>query len=191
MKQHLRNGIALLLGLIAIPGAARHPGFVPPVKNDPGRSILIARTEAALVDQIKCQKPPQVARAIDTMLENRLIRYVDNESGVYLYSPTVPLHFLGLRVTSISGFDVHDAFKHVPASRMVGTAPPFFIEVNVAASAGELRKRALDAGLIEAVPYRNQKRGFWVDAKGLGAYLAPRSREVTSSIECVYSDFQG
>ena len=55
MKRHLRNGMALVLGLIAIPGAATQPVFAQPIKNDPGRSNLIARTEAALLDQINCQ----------------------------------------------------------------------------------------------------------------------------------------
>lgn len=147
------------------------------------RTGAIGRTEEALLDQIKCQRTPQVARAINAMLENKLIRYVDNENGVYLFAPAAPLTFLGLQVKHISGFD-YDPFSGVPGSTMVGTAPPVFLEIDVAAPASELRKRALDAGLVEAVPDEH-KRGFEVSTEGLGSYLATEDSGMTSSIQCV------
>jgi hypothetical protein len=115
------------------------------------------------------------------MLKNKLIRYVANESGIYLFAPTVPLKFLGLPIRHISGFDTDRAFRGVPASRMVGTAPPQFLQIDIAAPASELKKRALDAGFTEAIPIEG-KLGFEVEA--LGSYLSGKTRSVISSIEC-------
>jgi hypothetical protein len=137
----------------------------------------------ALIDQVRCQHTPEVAHVINAMLENRLIRYVDNENGVYLFTPTGPLKIFGLRIAHISGFDMDDAFKGVPNSTMVGTAPPVFLEIDVAASAGELRAKALSAGLVEAV-LGQHKRGFQVLKDGYGSYLAPKNRMEMSTIHC-------
>jgi hypothetical protein len=179
----LRSAIVVLLGLVTISGAIAHPP-----SQQQARSKLIDLSGAALLDQIKCQHSPQVAHAINAMLENRLIRYADNENGIYLFAPTAPLTLLGLRITHISGFDGAEEFKGVPPSRMVGTAPPTFLEVDVAAPTGELRMWALKSGLVEAVPHK-RKTGFEVSAtssnRALGSYLAPKSATETSSIQCV------
>lgn len=119
------------------------------------------------------------------MLEKKFIRYVDNENGVYVFIPTVPLTFLGMKITYISGFD-YAAFKGVPDSTMAGTAPPVFLEIDVAVPANELRKRALDAGLVEGVP-RKHKRGFEVLPEQ--SYLAPEKREASSGIQCAADSF--
>jgi hypothetical protein len=181
MKQGLWGGAALLLSLALISGGAAQP----PARQSPGNqaaSHLIELTEAALLDQIRCQRDPQIAEAIDAMRANHLIRYVANESGVYLFAVTKPLKFLGLPITHISGFDRDRGFYKVPDSRMLGPAPPWFIEIDVAAPASELRARALRAGLVEAIPWQN-KRGFEVSAGR--SYLAPRSQGAASNIQCV------
>ena len=134
---------ATIVASIAFAGAANAYQAPPP-------EALIQRTEAALVDQMKCERTPQAALAINAMLKNKLLRYVDNESGVYLFEPTKPLTFLGLPVLHISGFDDVAGFRDAPDSLMVGTAPPVFLEIDVAAPEGELRKRALAAGLTES-----------------------------------------
>lgn len=182
MKQQLWNAFVLLLGFFMVSGATAQPTSRPRSASDAARTKLIDQAGSALLDQIKCQRSPQVALVINAMLENRLIRYVDNENGIYLFVPTAPLNFLGLRVMHISGFG-EMAFKHVPPSTMVGTAPPLFLEIDVAAPTSELRMRALNAGLVEAIPYEH-KRGFEVSAEGYGSYLAPKSRTKTSSIRC-------
>ena len=161
----------------AVVAAGRTAGSVATREN------LINLTETALVDQIKCQRNPQVARSINAMLGNRIIRYVNDENGVYLFQPTARLTLFDLRVKHISGFD-YEGFRRVPNSTMVGTAPPVFLEIDVEASTSELRKRATDAGLVEAVPGQ-KKRGFEISTKGLGSYLAADRDGVTSSIRCV------
>jgi hypothetical protein len=147
----------------------------------PPRSV-VERTEKALVEQMRCDGTPEVARAINTLLRNKLIRYKANESGVYMFVPNVPLKFLGLRIKHISGFDLDTPFKGVPDSLMVGTAPPVFLEIDVAAPSRELKKRALNAGLVEAI---RGKGGFQVSVKGYATYLGGKSRTVVSSITCV------
>jgi hypothetical protein len=154
-------------------------GFTP--ASAAPSSSTIERTEQALVEQISCKKRPQVAPAINAMLKNKLIRYQDDESGVYLFKPIVPLRFLGLPILHISGTDQDVAFRGVPPSRMVGTAAPQFLEIDVAAPASELKRRALAAGLVEAIPNKG-KVGF--EVADLGSYLAGRSGSVISSIEC-------
>ncbi len=115
------------------------------------------------------------------MLKNRLIRYVADESGVYLFVPTVPLKFLRLPVRYMSAALDEAAFSGVPSSKMVGTAPPNFLEIDVAATKGELKKRALNAGLAEVLPDQG-KRGFEVDS--LGLYLAGKNTSTISAIVC-------
>ena len=144
-------------------------------------SETIQRTETALVEQLRCREEPKVALAINAMLRNRLVRYEANESGVYLFAPTVPLKFLGLPITHISGFDREIPFRRVPDSRMVGTAPPQFIQIDVAAPAGELKRRAMAAGFVERVPGED-RLGFTVEDGGHN--LAGKSRSTISSIEC-------
>jgi hypothetical protein len=121
------------------------------------------------------------------MLRNRLIRYVANENGAYLFAPTVPLSVLGLPIRHISGFD-YDAFADVPVSTMVGTAGPIFLEIDVAAPVAELRKRALAAGLVPA-DAADHRHGFEVSASdhGYGSYLASERTRGSASISCVRS----
>jgi len=64
---------------------------------------------------------------------------------------------------------------------MAGTAPPVFLQIDVAASRDELRKRALSAGLVEA-NYHEGQRGFSVSTGG--SYLADDKTSLISSIEC-------
>lgn len=123
-----------------------------------------------------------MAKAVNAMLKNRLVRYTDNESGIYLFSATAPVTFLGLPVRNVSGFEYDGDFRGVPPSRMVGTTPSVFLQIDVVAPVAELRNRALKAGLVEAVPYQHQ-HGFEVSAGG--SYLAPKTRAVISSIACV------
>jgi len=182
MKRRLWSANFLLLGLVLVSSVTAQPNTARHVTNDPARTRSIDLTGPALLDQIKCQHAPQVARAINAMLENRLIRYVDNESGIYLFAPIEPLKFLGLRVTYISGFDVGASFKGVPVSKMVGTAPHTFLEIDVAAPAAELHRRALNAGLVGAILHEH-KRGFEVSAES--SYLAPKGLTETSRIQCV------
>lgn len=161
--------------VFALVTAIASTGAAAPIK------VTVAEaTSGALIDQMKCQKRAEPSRAINAMLANHLIRYSENESGVYLFTPTAPLTFLGLKVTHISGFD-YDGFNKVPPSTMVGTAPPVFLQIDVAASVSELRKRALGAGLIESAPPRN---GFRVSNGG--SYLAGEAHSVTSNIECSF-----
>ena len=146
---------------------------------------IVSRTEDALVEQMRCKDTPQVARAINTMLRNKLIRYKADESLVYMFVPTTPLKFLGLPIKHISGFDMDTAFRGVPSSLQVGTAPPVFLEIDVAAPVSEVKKRAVDAGLVERI-WPHKRRGFDVSssAEGYGSYLAGKSRSVMSSIRC-------
>ena len=180
MRQELWGGAALLLSLALISGGAAQP-LAQQAQGKQAGSHLTELTEAALLDQIRCQRDPQVAHAIDAMRANHLIRYVANESGIYLFAVTRPLKILGLPITHISGFDRDRAFENVPGSRMVGTAPPPFLEIDVAAPASELRARALKAGLVEATPWQHE-RGFEVSVGR--SYLAPRSRGAASNIQC-------
>ena len=170
------NAIRMLLSIPALTLA------VPAPASATAPRAVIDRTEKALFEQMRCQDAPQVARAINTMLRNKLIRYKAQESGVYMFVPNVPLKFLGLPIKHISGFDMDHPFNGVPDTLMVGTAPPVFLELDVAAPASELKKRALAAGLIEAIRGRG---GFQVSADGYATYLAGKSRTVVSSITCV------
>jgi hypothetical protein len=115
------------------------------------------------------------------MLKNKLIRYKADESRVYMFTPTVPLKFLGLPITHISGFD-YKPFNGVPDSLMVGSAPPVFLEVEVAAPTSELKKRALDAGFVEGISADRAGGEVW--HPGLASYLAGKSRTVVSTITC-------
>jgi hypothetical protein len=137
--------------------------------------VLISRTEAALLEQVRCAGRPEPARAINAMLKNKLVRYTANDGGIYLFAPNVRLKFLGLPVSHISGFDRDRAFQKTPRTRMA--EPPMFLpqflEIDVEAPAPELKKRALAAGLVEAVPSKG-KLGF--EVKALGRNI--------SSIEC-------
>jgi hypothetical protein len=172
------NAIRTLLSVAALMLAIPTPASAAPSRK------VIARTENALFEQMRCKGTPQVARAINTMLKNKLIRYQANESGVYLFVPNVPLKFLGFPIKHISGFDQETAFNHVPDSLMVGTAPPVFLEIDVAAPTSELKERALNAGLVEAVRGRG---GFQISSSqhGYGSYLARGSLKGLSSIACV------
>ncbi len=144
---------------------------------------LAEQTSAALLDQLRCRDTPETSRAINAMLKNHLIRYVENESGVYLFAPTVPLKFLDLRIAYISGFD-YFGFRGAPPSTMAGGAPPVFLEVRVVAPVEELRRRGVSAGLVETEgPGLRPRLEFTAD--GNGSYLAPPSREVMSSVQCV------
>jgi hypothetical protein len=180
MNHSLPKSLALLLGMVALSGATISR---PSLRHEtrilgPTRSIDL--TSAALLDQIGCQHRPQVARSINAMLRNRLIRYIDNESGVYYFTPTAPMRFLGLRITHISASDL-EIFRGTPGSRMVGTAPPTFLAIDVAASVGELRRRALGAGLVEGVPYEH-RLGFEVAAGG--SYSPDGNQRRISNIQC-------
>lgn len=165
---------SLSVAALALTGAS-------PVPATPPRSV-IDRTENALFEQMRCQGTPQVARAINTMLRNKLIRYKAQESGVYMFVPNAPLKFLGLPIKHISGFDMNHPFNGVPDTLMVGTAPPVFLEIDVAAPTTELKRRALNAGLAEAIRGRN---GFQISSNGNATYLAGETRSVVSSITCV------
>jgi hypothetical protein len=162
---------SLVIALTAVSGPAQ---VVPSQQS-------IHRTEIALTEQIGCTSRPQVGRAINAMLKNGLILYVANESGSYLFAPNVPLNFLGLPIRHIAGFDREVAFRGVPYSRMIGTAPPQFLQLDIEAPADELKKRALGAGMVEAIPSED-KMGFAVEDSG--HYLAGKSRSTISSIEC-------
>ena len=169
----MKTGILLSTAVSILAMSA--PGSAAPSQS------TIKRTEIALVQQISCRATPQVARAINSMLKNKLIRYVANESGIYLFVPNVPVKFLGFQIKHISGFDRDSAFDGVPFSRMIGTAPPQFIQIDVVAPSNELKKRALAAGLVEGIPSEG-KLGF--ELEDLGSYLAVKSRSTISSIEC-------
>src|SRR5205085_1540055 len=131
------GGLVLLLGLVPPSIGAAGP-HAQKAAGDQARSHLIELTEAALLDQIRCQHHPQVGRAINAMLANRLIRYVENESGTYLFAVSQPMTFLGLPITYVAGFDIDEAFEGGPGSRMLGPAPSSFLEIDVAAPAAEL-----------------------------------------------------
>jgi hypothetical protein len=149
--------------------------LILPTQAMASSGVLISRTEDALLQQIRCVGRPQPARAINAMLKNKLVRYVANDGGIYLFAPNVALKLLGLPVRHISGFDRDRAFQKTPRTRMA--EPPMFLpqflEVDVEAPATELKRRALAAGLAEAVPSKG-KRGF--EVKTLGRNI--------SSIEC-------
>lgn len=186
MKQQVILGVAFVLALLAASDAAARAPARRQADSDPARKALIDRTNAALLDQIRCRKSPQTARAINAMLKGRLVRYAANESGVYVFRPTAPLTFLGLKIRYIGGFDCCEMFRGAPDSVMAGAAPPVFIEIGVAAPARELRKRALAAGLIEDIPGQDSRRGFQITARGgYAAYLAGKKSAATSSIACV------
>jgi hypothetical protein len=137
---------------------------------------LIDRTEEALVEQVRCDQPPQPARAINAMLRNKLIRYADNEDMVYMFVPTKPLRFLGLPIKLVSGFD-DKPFHGVPDSRLFTTAPPISFEIDVAAPASILKKRALDAGLVA--------KRVWISSGGdYTSHFGGKIR-TTSSITCL------
>ncbi len=148
-------------------------------KHSPPKSI-VASTEAALRDQLKCTDDPEVARAINAMQSNHLIKYVADENAIYLFEPKTEMRFLGFKIIYISGAE-YGEFKGVPGSTMAGTAPPVFIEIDVAAPVSELRRRALEAGLLQEGPnYRNP--GLKISA--MASYLAPKSQSPISSVTC-------
>jgi hypothetical protein len=150
-------------------------GLILPTGASADRGALVSKTESALAQQIRCNERPQPARAINATLKNGLIRFVAVDDGIYLFAPNVRLTLLGLPVLHVSGFDRDHPF-HV-RSRSRPTEPPMFVpqflELDVGAPASELKKRALAAGFVEAVPVEG-KRGF--DVKTLGHNI--------SSIEC-------
>ena len=138
-------------------------------------SVVISHTQDALLQQVSCVSRPQPARAINAMLKNKLVRYVANDGGIYLFAPTVPLKLLGLPIRHISGFDRDRAFERTPRART--SEPPMFlpqfIEIDVGVPASELKRRALAAGLKEAAPNEGK---FGFEVKALGPNI--------SSIEC-------
>ena len=182
MKRRLAKSLGFLLGTVALAGATAPQRSVQHGTRAPATTRLAELTSAALLDQIRCQHRPQVARSINVMLRNGLIRYIDNESGVYYFTPAVPLRFLGLRIRYISASDLDNIFRGLPGSRMVGTAPPTFLAIDVAASVAELRRRALNAGLMEGVPYEHRP-GFDVSAGG--SYPVRANQRGISNIQCV------
>jgi hypothetical protein len=169
--------MAALLALFAGAPAAAGASAEARAAGHPVRAAIIARTEAALVDQMRCRKPPQVAETINGMLKNGLIRYVEDQNGSYRFRPTVPMTFLGLRITDIAGFD-YTGFDGTPGSQMLGPAPPEYLEIGIAAPVDELRRRARRAGLVE-----DDKRPGLKIASG-NEVLAGMRGAPASSIEC-------
>ena len=180
MRNLISTGLALPLCALVGQGAIAQPNAKPLV-DDAAQISPADRSSAALIDQIGCQQKPQPAKAINALLKHHLVRYADGESGVYGYLPVAPLRFLGFRVTYISGSDTEGVIKAGPPLTMAGTAPPTFLQIDVAAPADALRLRALQAGLFEAHP-QARKRGFVLDAHG--SYLARKSDTPTSGIIC-------
>lgn len=111
MKHPLPKSLAILLSLVALGGATAPQPSPRHESRILAPTRLIDLTSAALLDQIGCQHRPQVARSINAMLRNRLIRYVANESGVYYFRPTGPLRFLGFRIRYISASDLENIFR--------------------------------------------------------------------------------
>jgi hypothetical protein len=169
------NGNRTLLGIAGLWLAAATPASAAPPHT------IINQTEKALVEQMMYKDSPQVARAINAMLKNNLIRYKADESQVYMFVPNVPLKFLGFPIVHISGFD-YDPFDGVPPSLMVGSAPPVFLEIDVAAPKTELRRRARKAGFNEGIS--PDRAGGEVWTPGLATYLAGKNRTLVSSITC-------
>jgi hypothetical protein len=173
----------LAAGTIAVASCVVTGALSARAQTQPFTRAIVASTEAALRDQLSCEHDPEVARAINAMHANHLIKYVAEENAVYLFEPTTEMKFLGFKIIHISGAE-YGEFKGVPGSTMAGTAPPVFIEIDVAASVDELRSRASEAGLLhKGENYKNP--GLEISAQGYASYLVRKNRAATSSVTCV------
>lgn len=153
------------------------PAFAGPPRR------TVEATERALEDQLRCKREPEVAKAINAMLKNRIIRYKRNYDGEYLFVPTVPLKFLGFRIRYISGFDEQIAFRRAPRSRFKFGGKPFHnLQIDVFARASQLKTRARRAGISESWTSRHHP-GLEIDDEP--SSMAPRTRLKVAKIRCV------
>jgi hypothetical protein len=113
---------------------------------------LIVRTEAALLDQIRCDAAPQPALAMSAMLRNRLIRRTNyGVDGMEIFVPARPLRLMGFEIVRLAGWQGRgDGEALPPFWRGPGTAPPEHIAITVRASAGEVREELARRGVNSA-----------------------------------------
>lgn len=165
--------IPCALLLIALP---KHT-LAAPSKN------LIRKTERALVDQFTCKARPEVAKSINAMLKNSLVRYKKGSDGEFIFAPTVPMKFLGFRIRYITAYDSTIGFRKAPPIKSIFGGTPFHnIQIDVRARASQLRRRARKAGMIESWTTRDHT-GLEIDSDP--SNLAPKTRYITAKIRCV------
>lgn len=147
----------------------------------PSRAIIL-KTEKALIDQLQCKREPEVAKALNAMLKNRLIGYSKGYDGEYLFSPKVPLKFLGFRINHISGFDQHRTFRKAPPTQSEAGSPFHSIQIDIVTRARQLRIRAKRIHIVEAWTTEDHP-GLEID--GEPSHLAPKSPLAIAKIRCV------
>ena len=129
-------------------------------KETTAQSGLAERTEAALIDQLSCRRPPQAGLAITTMLRNGLLRKPsEGGDGILLFVPVKPMTLMGFPIARIGGWQPDpngDAMP--PFGRGPGTAPPNHIAVVVKASPEQVERELARRQIREAawVPDPNQ-----------------------------------
>ena len=164
--------VVLALAVVAVP---RSTAAAP-------SQTIIRKTERALVDQFRCKQEPDVAKAVNAMLRNKLIRYEKGDDGEYLFSPTVPLTFLGFRIRHFTAFDQYRAFRRAPGTKDGEGTPLHSIQIDVVAQASRLQSRARRAGMVESWTSKEHP-GLEIDDEP--SYLAPKSRGPIAKIRCV------
>ena len=146
-------------------------------------STIQRKTERALVDQLRCKRPPEVAKAINAMLRNNLIRYRAGADGEYLFDPRLRLRFLGFRIKHIVAFDQNTSFRRAPRVRAKLEGRPFHhLQIEVVAPLGLLKLRAKKAGMVESWTSRDHP-GLEIDDDL--SHLSPKSRLKITKVRCV------
>lgn len=172
------TAFASIVGAVSLVSACSDASARPPVSRDDqsvdssrasGAAIgPEARTEAALLDQISCRRPPQAGVAMTAMLRNHLIATTDDGGdGIAVFVPVRRLTLLGFEVIRMGGWQPDPAGGAMrPFSRGPGTSPPNHIFVAVKASEAQVRRALSDAGLIEAQYVPDHSQDAWVNSRG-------------------------
>ncbi len=137
---------------------------IQPVDNS-----LAGRASVALLDQIKCVRPPQAAVAMTAMLSRHLIGETDDGGdGIAVFIPVQQIKLLGFDIVRLAGWQPDPSGGAMPPfSRGPGTPPPTFISVTVRASASDVRRELGRVRIREGRWVPDLSREVWVDSAGV------------------------
>jgi len=126
--------------------------IVPRMPPAPDLSTLEGRTEAAMIDQLRCQKPVKAAKVVNAMLKDGLLKETDDGAdGSSVYIPNKPMSLLGFPLIRVTGWQMMENSGDAvpPFVRGPGVPPPDFFEVTVRASPMQIRSAIKAIGIRE------------------------------------------
>lgn len=137
-------------------------------KAQSGRQVGPDQLEAALIDQIRCERPPLAGVAFSAMLRRHLIAETsDGGDGIKLFIPVRRMTFLGFEVVRLSGWQAGaDGGAAPPFYRGPGTSPPNHISITVRASEQQVRDVVTRLGITEEAYVPDHSQNAWVTDSG-------------------------